>query len=465
MKLWIPSTLFAVSVLIFSGCSQNTPKPANEVTIDSSLPVVELTQNGVFADMNAIAFEWKNITDPRVEGIYVYKRVFDPKTTQSGDDKESYYDTIKGRFATHYYDNNIKPDTKYSYFFKTYSKTAESKRSRIITINSLPVLQSVSWIHSIQGLPRSAKIIWRPHTSKKVKEYIIERKTLEDEEWKKLATLKGRFNAEYIDTDLKDNYVYKYRIRVVTFDGIVSTPSEIVKVVTKSLPKPITDIVATKNLPKEIKLDWNKSTDKDFARYYVYRSDEIDGKYELVAKLYNNTFVDKIKEDGKSYFYRVSQVDKDSLESKHSQLSVHGMSLEKPNAPAIVDAKIVGNSIEIVWSKVDPRTTSYTLVRKAKKGWFDSVTTQVDGIKNTKYKDSDIAPQTTYFYKIYAVDKNNIISKPSIEIKIKSNKAGVVKTTTKKAPQEVQEVQQQIDKNTQTPKGSDEGKIIPNNDF
>ena len=421
MKLWTLSTLFTVSLLILSGCSTTSPKPEEEVVVDSTLPVVELTKNGVFVDMNAVAFEWKNITDPRVKGIYIYKKIISKQDTgEENKQTDEYYDTIKGRFTTHYLDKKITPDTQYSYYFKTFSDKAESPASKITTLNSLPVLQSVSWIHSIEGMPRSAKIIWRPHINQKVKSYIIERKTLEDEKWEKLATIDGRLNAEYIDSDLKDNFVYKYRIRVITFDNIISTPSEIVRVVTKALPKPVTGLVATKNQPKVINLSWDKSDDKDFSRYYVYRSEDLDGSYELIAKLFNNRFTDEVGDDGKNYFYRVSVVDKDSLESEHEKLSIYGMTLPKPTAPAIVEAKLIGDNIEISWSKVDSRTKNYTIVKKSKKGWFDTVTLEIEAIPNTKYIDSDIGPNTTYLYQVYAIDKNGIKSEPSIEIKIQS---------------------------------------------
>ncbi len=434
MKLWTLTTLCTVSLLILSGCTQTTPTPKKEVQIDTTLPVVELTKNGVFADMNAIAFEWKNIADPRVKGIYIYKKSEDKQKADKSDNKEKYYDTVEGRFATHYLDKKIVPNTRYSYYFKTFSDKAQSQNSKIVRVNSLPVLQSVSWIHSIEGMPRTAKIIWRPHINQKVKAYIVERKTLDDDEWQKIATVDGRLNAEYIDKDLKDNFVYKYRIRVVTFDNIVSTPSEIVKVITKALPKPITGIVATNNMAKKIQITWDKVTDKDFSRYYVYRSDELDGSYELVAKLYNNIFTDEITEDGKSYFYRVSSVDKDGLESEHEKFSIQGMTLPKPNAPAIVEAKLIGNRVEISWSKVDPRTKTYIVVKKSKKGWFDTITKEIEGISHTSYVDSEIEPNTTYLYKVYAVDENGIKSKPSMEIKIVTKEMAQLKnpSTTQK---------------------------------
>jgi len=396
MKLLHLSTLCTASLLILSGCGGLSPKPAKEAVIDSTLPVVTLTKHGIITDMNSVAFEWKSMKDPRVKGIYVYKR-----TPQDENQKiVKFYDTIDNRFSTHYVDNNVQPDTKYTYAFKVFTEKSEGKQSRSFDLNTLPVLQSVSWIHSIGGMPRSAKIIWRPHISQRVEYYIIERKGLGDKEWEQIATLKGRLHAEYIDTDLKDNHVYMYRVKVKTFDDIISTPSEIVKVVTKPLPKPVVGIKASKNLPKQIKISWRDSTQKDFYRYHLYRADDIDGSYELIAKLYNNSFVDRIDKDGKAYFYRVSEVDKDGLESEHDENTIMGMTLPKPAAPVLVDAKLSGNNIEIRWSKVDPRSKSFIVKRTHKKGWFDATTKEFKNITVNRFVDKNIEPASDREYKV-----------------------------------------------------------------
>jgi len=73
MKLLTQSISLAVFLLIVSGCGA-TPKPKDKSVTDTTLPIVTLTNNGVYADINTIAFEWKTINDSRVNGIYVYKQ-------------------------------------------------------------------------------------------------------------------------------------------------------------------------------------------------------------------------------------------------------------------------------------------------------------------------------------------------------------------------------------------------------
>lgn len=415
MKLWTLATLCAASLLILSGCA-STPTPKESIEIDRTLPMIELTQNGVIVDMKTVAFEWKSIKDPRVSGIYIYKRVSDAMESN----ELAHYKTIENRFTTHYVDREVNPNSKYEYAFATFSKNAQGEQSKSSRVTTLPVLESVSWIHSITGMPRSAKIIWRPHINSRVAAYTIQRKSLEDEDWSELATISGRLSAEYIDTDLKDNYVYMYRINSITYDGIVSTPSKIVKVMTKALPTSIKHIKTTKDLPRKIRIDWEKSLQKDFALYYLYKSPSIDGDYELIATLHNNRFVDAIDEDGKSEFYRVSVVDKDGLESEHENLSVQGMTLVKPAEPAIVEAKQIGETIVIEWSKSDPRSKSFTIAREHKKGWFETNTKEFTGIRAHNFVDKGIEAGSTYTYRVYGVDAHGIKSKPSIEVLVET---------------------------------------------
>ncbi len=414
MKLSTLSILCTASLLLLSGCISPKPSEEKKAVIDSTLPVITLTQHGIMRDMKTVAFEWSGISDPRVSAIYVYKKDFSNKDSK----KLEYLTTIDNRFRTHFVDNTDKPNSRYSYAFKVISKDAEGKLSKVFTVNTLPVLQSVSWIHSIEGLPRMAKIIWRPHSSERVEKYIIERKAYDDKNFEEIATLNGRLNAEYIDSGLKDDYVYFYRVRVETFDGIVSTPSAMVKVITKALPKSITHISATKNLPRAIEIQWEKSNIKDFKRYYLYRSDTKDGNYELIAKLYNNHFRDTIKEDGKSYFYRVSVVDKDGLESRNDQYTIMGMSLPKPLAPTVLEAIVVDGKVRLTWNKNDARVTSYKIVRTYRDGWFHETTKDFNNITKTEFLDRDIKPNSTYTYTVYGVDANGIVSQPSPEVKV-----------------------------------------------
>lgn len=445
MKLWIQSTLLTALVLAYSGCG-TTPKPKEKTKLDKTLPVIHLTQNGVFADMNAIAFEWQPITDIKVDGIYIYKKRVE---VESQKQKVVYYKTIDNRFSTHFVDSDIVPSSKYIYLFKTYSGDSESIGSKV-DVESLPMLSSVTWIHSITGMPRSAKIIWRPHTNEKVKLYKIERKQGETEKFEEVGVVEGRLSAEFIDDDLDDNSIYYYRVRVVTFDDLISQPSQVVKAVTKPLPQSIKNIIATINLPKKIVISWDPTQLKDFQYYNIYRANAKNGTYKLFKKTKAISCEDKLNEDGKRYFYKVSVVDKDDLESKLNASVGLGMSLAKPIAPVNLKAKLTDSFVELTWKNNNERVTSFLVERKEKDGWFKYRVKQYKNISTTSFQDKTIEAGKEYKYSVFAIDrKNEISSTRSKEIEVdtttlhKKMKIEAGRTVMTIAPKRVQKVEQE----------------------
>ncbi|PHS58341.1 MAG: hypothetical protein COB17_03620 [Sulfurimonas sp.] len=403
--------------------------------------------------MKSIALEWKSIKDSRVKGIYIYRLALDIDDASSNE----YYDTVSNRYATHYLDTDIKPDSRYSYYFKTYSLNAQSLASKTTTISSLPIMQSVSWIHSVADMPRSAKIIWRPHSNQKVKAYLIQRRTLKADVWDDIAIVDGRLNVEFIDKKLKDKFTYKYRIKALTYDDITSKPSSEVTVVTKALPLEVRTITATTNLAKKIEIKWSKFKGNDFSYYNLYKSKNVDTGYKLLKKINNNFYVDLIENDASRFFYRVSIVDKDGLESKYKKISVMGTTLNKPLSPALVEAKLINGEVHIRWSKADPRAVTYTVSKRYNKSLFNESKEDFEGIKGSEFIDKEIFTDSEYYYMVYSVDKNYIKSEPSIEIVIKTNKND---TTLR---------QDNIEKTTETEitpvKDVNKDVIIINNDF
>ncbi len=412
-------TILTVTLLtlLFSGCSKQPTAPEKTV-LDSTLPTVVI--NGYLTDMNSIAFEWKTITHPKVVGVAIYR------SQPQGTDKKLHLITkIQSRYKTHFVDNDVIPNTRYQYAFTTYNADeAESHSSDVTNVTTLPLLKSVSFFASIGNMPRSAKLIWRPHTNLKVTSYEIERQTTDDPEWETVTTIEGRLNAEFIDEDLDDNEIYKYRIVAITFDHLNSLPSDIVKVVTKALPDAVTSVSATTNIAKQITVEWAPSTNKGIDYYNVYRSNQKDGSYDLHVKSRQNNYNDMVNEDGIEYFYKVTAVDADGLESTLNSQFTYGSTLGKLKTPTNFTAKLVNNTAHLSWKRADSRTHSYTLVKITREGWLSQSSSKITKITNTELTDMNLVADTLYQYHIIAVDANGIESKPSeiAEISFESKK-------------------------------------------
>ncbi|HEX5329406.1 fibronectin type III domain-containing protein [Sulfuricurvum sp.] len=401
----------SLALSLFSGCTTQ-PAPQKTVTIDSTLPTPSL--NGFIADITSIAFEWKPLEDQRVSGYYIYRN-----TPGAEDQKLQRIATIDSRFATHFVDSDLKPASEYQYRFSAITKNGtESVASETMLVATQPMIAPVSFFQAVGNMPRSAKLLWRPHPNGKINGYIIERQDATDQKWNPIATITGRLNAEFIDHDLKDSQVYHYRIKATTFDKLTTEASEMSKVITKPLPPEIRNITSTNDMPRAIKLSWEPSTISDLSHYNIYRSSTPNGSFEYHVKLETTTFTDNITEDGKFYFYKITAVDKDGLESLLSSVATQGSTLSKPQTPIAYEGKIVNKAAELQWKNTDPRTISYTVVKTTKTSWITRETIDINNITGTTFRDTDIKPDTGYLYEIVSVDKNGIRSLPTQAIEL-----------------------------------------------
>jgi len=248
------------------------------------------------------------------------------------------------------------------------------------------------------------KIVFRPHPNERVKGYYIERFNDKDSKWERIADLQPRLRAEYIDKDLVDGKVYRYRVIAYTFDGLLSHPSRVIVTQTLSKPQKIVNLQASTDLPKKIRVTWQPV--KDAVEYKVYGSTLGFGAgFKLIATTKNTVFVDNINKDGYTKYYKVSSVNKYGIESLKSQF-VMGSTLPVPAKPVVSIEK--GNkSVTFILSSPDKRAVKYLIKKDDGK--------KVINIHNvhSPYTDTNVQPKRSYTYKIYAIDNNGLVSKPS----------------------------------------------------
>jgi len=407
MRRSITSILSIGLVVLFSGCQQDITTPTKP-KIDESLPVVELSSIRHIPDITAIALEWGKIDIPRASGYYIIR------ANMQTDGKFKRVAEVENKFATHFLDKNLSANSKYAYKISLVTKNNfESRASDTVVVSTLPNFESVSLIEAISDLPRQIKVLWRPHSNPRVEKYIIERTSPSASKWKEIATVESRLNAEYIDLDLKDNEIFMYRIKAVTFDGIVSNISKIASATTKALPRQIGQLEATRDLPRKIQLSWNKADVKDLYYYNIYRSTTPTGSYKKIVKVHNdhNRYDNLVNEDGKIYFYKITTVDKDELESEKDDIvPVMGSTLAKPQMPQITLAMIEGNKMILNWISNDDRTVSYNIYKTSKENWVSTNETLIPNVSGLRFEDPDVVRGIEYGYRLQAVDSNGLLS-------------------------------------------------------
>jgi len=231
-----------------------------------------------------------------------------------------------------------------------------------------------------------------------------------------VGKVEGRLSAEFIDKELQDNYVYRYRVKVKTHDGVISAPSQIVEARTKPAPKSIMGVKATSDLPKKILLSWEAATDSDFAYYKIYRSPTSRLFYSFHGKTQSTEFEDLINDNGKMYYYKVVAVDKDGLESKQPENPIVGMTRPVLSAPLVHSVKHDGRSIYLTWNG-NENAIKYTITKEFKSAG-ETKKQSFTGIFENNFQDNDTIPGVAYKYNIIAIDKFGIASNPSDSVMI-----------------------------------------------
>jgi fibronectin type 3 domain-containing protein len=415
MKRFLKITSSVVLILAISGCTVTNPIAPQPVpqTFDQSLEVMDASLIRTIPDMTSVAFEWGRHENTSVVGYNLYR-----SNLQKDGDKLVKVATIKNRFVTHYVDTKLDPNTKYLYAITAIKEDGkESQPSKSVMVQTQPLLESVSYIVAISNMPKQIKILWRPHQSERVKEYLIERTDNSTSKWKEIEKISGRLNVEYIDTGLGSNEIYMYRIKSITFDNIVSKPSEIARANTKPLPEDIKNLYATKDLPRRIDIRWEPSNTNDVVSYKIYVANNVDGHYSELATVSASTltYSHMVSNDGEVKFYKVSSIDKDSLESAMNLTPTMGSTLTKPTRPVITLAQIQGEKAIINWIAGDGRAKSYNIYKTTKTGFFSKKVEKIDNIQGLRFEDRDIVRGVEYQYSIQAVDEYGLHSEQTKE--------------------------------------------------
>lgn len=210
------STALLALIILCSGCST---EGILAIGTDKTLP--KITKVKHIVSKSSVGFEWQAIKDSRVKGIKVYRAI--PQHTK--DQRYTKIATIDDRYATHFVDRNIKPNQTYLYTFTTYSLIKESLPGRVIKVQTGEAFEPVSFIKTYSRDKGVIKILWNPHPSAEVSEYIIERK-IAGGKWKYLALVRGRLMPEYIDKSAAIGYTYSYRVVARNSNGVRALPSE-----------------------------------------------------------------------------------------------------------------------------------------------------------------------------------------------------------------------------------------------
>ncbi len=209
--------LSVLALITFNGCGGIK----GLMIYDTDPTLKSITQVRALPMMSSVGFEWKKIQDRRIHGINIYRKA----PADQEDQEFKRIGSIGNRYATHFVDTHVKPNTKYLYTFTTFALGKESKRSAVLRVKTRPTFAAVSFVKAYKEAPGVVKLLWRPHSSQRVNAYIIER-SVNDGTWKYVSQVEGQLMAEYIDTFVRNGNTYAYRIIAKSYDAIRAKASQ-----------------------------------------------------------------------------------------------------------------------------------------------------------------------------------------------------------------------------------------------
>lgn len=215
-------------LILLSGCADLI---TNNYSYQVNKDLPKLTTINAVPSNTSIAFEWKPVSDIKMDGVCIYRSA--PNALTINNQKElKKIATILNPFASHFVDKNLEQNSNYTYTFSTIKGAYESSYGAILDLKTLSAMEEVLFFQGAQKASNMIKLIWRPHSDIRIKSYKIER-SLNGAEWRWIDSVEGRMMSEYIDTSIIPSNRYQYRVIAVAFDGTFSKPSPIVSIDSK----------------------------------------------------------------------------------------------------------------------------------------------------------------------------------------------------------------------------------------
>jgi fibronectin type 3 domain-containing protein/DNA-binding beta-propeller fold protein YncE len=186
--------------------------------------------------------------------------------------------------------------------------------SETVSAATRPLPSRPEGLKAESGLPRSVRLAWTPNPEPDIARYTVRR------------LRRGAFSdvgevrtPGYTDTGLEDGVTYRYEVRAVDAEGLVSPPSEQVEASTKPRPSAPAKLNAEAR-GDLIALSWTASPEHDIAGYEIYRRsgwNPLAGE-EKVGRVSATSFEDRTAAAGTACTYRVCAIDAAGLASDRS---------------------------------------------------------------------------------------------------------------------------------------------------
>lgn len=230
----------------------------------------------------------------------------------------------------------------------------------------------------------------------------------------------SRYITHYVDKGLEPKTKYAYQISARLNDGTESATTQAYIVETLPRITPVGFAQAVSNLPKKVKIVWQPHPDPRVGYYRVERYNTFlkEWVWASASKIENRLsaeFIDTGLDDNTSYKYRIKAFSFGDVESAPSKI-LEAKTKPLPLPPTNVKtSNNIPKKIYITWSaSQSPDVVQYRIYRSSYKSLGYSNIAAVNS-NTLEYTDEVNADKKEYYYKVIAVDKDNLESSSDVE--------------------------------------------------
>ena len=340
----------------------------------ASIKRTQISVSNLKADANGskVQLSWTGgVTG--AEGYVIYRRT---------EGSESY--TEIGRTAGNTYSDTISAGIKYYYTVAVYSGSRTEGKCPEVGVMYLATPSGLSVSNTIASLT----LKW--NAVKGATGYEIYRAGTDG----KYSKIKTVTSTSYVDTNVKNNAQYSYRIKAynTACTSAFSTAASL-----KKTQISVSNLKADANGSK-VQLSWTGGV-TGAEGYVIYRRTE-DGSYAEIGRTAGNTYSDTISA-GIKYYYAVAVYSGSRTEDKCPEVGVMYLA-----EPAVTGASNITSGVQVKWSKVTGATGYIVYHKGAGKGWA-RIADIKDG-STVNYTDTTAESGTTYTYTVRAYNKDTM---------------------------------------------------------
>lgn len=154
-------------------------------------------------------------------------------------------------------------------------------------------------------------------------------------------------------------------------------------------------------------LNWDNIADA--TSYKIYRSLNENENFALIATVTTNSYIDNNLNPNTTYYYRVTAIDAANNESTPSNtIGVSTVATDQETPISLTARPISQSEIALNWNAMNNVKTYSVYRSNAETGPFN----QIGTTENTTYLDTNLEPNTTYYYRV--VYNNQNVNSPQI---------------------------------------------------